>query len=124
MLAFGEQFGYIPKQIGVSQIELAVKHLESALPKQSNVLSVLPINAVAAKMNPYDLQKVNQFENDPQQLMDYVKTNEFHAVLLDEMYAPKANEIMLNFINQYPEHFAHSYESDDGKIDIYLFLYN
>jgi hypothetical protein len=124
MLAFGEQFGYAPKQIGVSQIELAVKYLSAALPKQSNVLSVLPIPAVAAKMNPYDLQQVNEFENNPQQLMEFINANQIHAIFLDEMYSPKANEVMEDFIDQYPALFSYSYESEDGSIDIYLVNYN
>jgi len=122
-LAFGEPFNYVNKQIGVSPIELAVKYLSSALPKQSNVLSLVPIPAVAAKMNHYDLGFTRTYEGSSDEFMNFIQTFEIDAILLNEedaFYDPKPNEVTTNIINTHPEVFSHSYESEDGTINIYL----
>jgi len=123
-LAFGEPFNYVNKQIGVSQTEFAVKFLATALPKQSNVLTFVPITAVAAQMNYYDLRIAATFDGSLEEFTDFIQNNQIDAIYLDDFYAPNINEIALEHIEQTPDHYSLGYESEDGKIDIYFVHFN
>lgn len=119
-LVFREPLSFPTKALGITREEKAVHYLEETLPKQSNVLSYLPIPTVAARMNHKSLGSITQFEDNPEQLREFLINNDIEVIFLDKIYAPKSREIAENYISLFPQEFTLGYESADGIISIYL----
>jgi len=119
-ITFRTPYSFPKKLIGVSQDELAVKYLEVTLPKQSNVWSFVPAPAVAAKMNSFDLRTITRSINNSDKFIEYIKENDIKAIFLENYYHPQSRELAEQYINNNLTYFTHSYESNDGRINIYL----
>ncbi len=119
-ISFRQPFSFPEKVIGNSPLEKAVQYLEITLPEQSTVLAYVPIPAIAAKMKQIGFDGMKQFENDPEMFIGFIEENDIQAILLDGNYQPDTQVLVGNYINSYPSYFIHSFESEDGLIDIYL----
>ncbi len=116
MLMFGYGFSFPNLQLGQTADEMAIQHLQAAVPIQSKVLTPYGTAAIAAKTTAVLLPSDLEITKD---LLDFLDENDIAAVYLDSNM-PYSSDIVQSTLDAAPDHFELVYQSQNGGKRIYL----